>query len=169
MPPVKSVPCGLRERGIDGQTDIIARIRAQQRAQGSHMRDIQGHAAEFLPRRLLHACRAVALRLIACHGCEHAPVWIGARTVRRTLREHAPLSIHDAPTLNVLLHQRRARIEGMSGKHIPVPDTQLCEIENLNAEQCEQEYRSDCDMLSEFPISHPPPPCSRPRAPSICR
>ena len=46
--------------------------------------------------------------------------------IRRTLRKHAPLTVKDAPTANVLLHQRRPRIERVCGKRIAIPNAQLC-------------------------------------------
>ena len=122
------------------------------------MRHICRDAAECLSLHLLHTRSAIAFRLIACHGGEDSAIRIGAGTICRALRKHASLMIDNTPPHNVLLHERRPRIERMRREFITVPNTDFCQIEYLNRDQCQQERNDERDMFTDFPISHPPPP-----------
>ena len=77
--------------------------------------------------------------------------------------------IEYASSTNVLLHQRRPRIERMRCELRTIPNAQLRKIEYLDGNETKQESRGNGDVLANFPISHLPPPGTFPTMPSECR
>ena len=163
-------PCRLRERSVHRQAHVIARVRTQERAQRSHAIHIAGHARERSALHALHPRRAVTLRTVARHGRERRTVGIAPMPRGITLGKDAARTVEDAPAPHVVFGERRPRVERMRGKRRGIPHAQFDEIEELYADESEQEERDDGDVLSNPRLSHPSsPPDFHPRARSRCR